>query len=184
MKRRPTGINQAPFDKYTSAHAGFGVVYAYFGVPLWAAVAISIAFEAFENRLKDRYPRAFPYSSHDSLANSVGDTLAVAVGHMVAHHAMQHGLSPGEKQALEATVAATLGGFVGAIAMGGAADRIDEKASAAGELGYRVGGAFGAAVGSHRAGATALPAGATAAGGYFGGPIGAGMAALAVGQSG
>lgn len=186
---RDPAINQAAFDRYSSAHAGFGVLFAAHDVSFWGALAISVAFELVENELKEAYGEVFPHSSRDSLENSIGDTLSLLAGYVVAKTAIDKGLSKREKRALQATVASTIGGFVGGVGTGATmTPRAGEKApnvpqapSTWAEAGYQAGAAVGGAYGARQGDKKSLtPAAVAAVGGYVAGPIGAGLLTLLV----
>lgn len=182
-------INQEAFDRFTSAHAGVGITMAVMDIPWPAALAITAAWELIENELKDRQPLLFPYSSHDSRANSLGDSLAVMLAYFVTRHATKGRLSRPGRAALNAAVGSTLGGFAGAALFGAVAKLKGEQAAliergssnvaSLGPKGYQVGSTLGGAVGAARAvpkekGRSAF--GAAAGGGTLG-PLGAALGA-------
>ncbi len=177
MAKRNTRVNQSAVDEYTSAHAGFGVFFAYYKVPLWAAVLISVFFERFEDSLKDAYPAVFPYDSHDSFENTIVDTLSLSIAHIITTNNMKAGLSRPGKTALKAAVDATAIGFVGAVTLGLAMARteqpIGKKTAVWGDRGYRMGSAVGGAYGARKASKKNLPAIAAGGGGWLAGPMGA-----------
>jgi hypothetical protein len=105
-------------DRFTSAHAGVGVTMAALGLPWWAALGMTIGWELVENFFKDQKPHLFPYSSHDSIDNSIADTAAVIVGFVTTRHMMRRGLTPAGKAALHAAVGSTFGAFVGSGTLG------------------------------------------------------------------
>lgn len=172
-----TRINQAPLDEFTSAHAGFGVLFAYYGVPLWASVIVSLFFEHFENALKDAFPEAFPYDSQDSFENSIVDTLSLSIAHILTTRSMRAGLSRSGKTAVRAAVDATAVGFVGAVTLGFIMARseqpIGKKTATWGERGYKGGAALGGAYGARKVSKKNLPAIAAGGGGLLAGPMGA-----------
>lgn len=106
-------INQAALDRFTSAHAGVGITMGALGLPWWAMMGLTIGWELVENFLKDKKPHLFPYSSHDSIDNSVADTAAVIVGFVTTRHMLRRGLTPAGQAALQAGVGSTLGAFAG-----------------------------------------------------------------------
>lgn len=179
-------VNQPMFDRYSTAHAGFGVTFAALGIPFWAAAVISIAFELFENKLKDTFPAAFPFASHDSVLNTVGDTISLLAGHALAAHVLNRGATPAEQAALQATVAATVTGFVTAVLAGSTSTvlerQLGKQAANWGDQGFRAGSALGGSYGAWRAGAPDMSVVTAVAGGYLGGPVGAGLAAYAAGK--
>ena len=101
-------INHGAVDRYTSDHFGAGVTAAVAGVPWWATLGGSIAWELAENHFKDRVPASFPYSSHDSLLNATTDTVAVVLGWGVGRLALRQ-TTARDRVALDATVGATMG---------------------------------------------------------------------------
>ena len=137
----------------------------------------------------------FPYSSHDSLDNSVVDTIAVVAGFATARHLLQRGMTQAGKAAMGAAVGSTLGAFVGSAVIGLAgrllygeqpdAERGGSPVVDAGRTGYMVGCGIGGAAGGLYA---AEPASKEAAslggvvGGVSFGPLGAALGTfLAVG---
>lgn len=154
-------INQAAVDRFTSAHAGVGVTMAAAGLPWWAALVGTVGWELVENHLKDARPDLFPYSSHDSLGNSVADSVAVMAAYLVTRHVTDRGLSPEGKAAYRSAVGSTLGAFAGSISFGGighlvGADKTTMERGLTiqdtGATGYQVGCAIGGAVGAFGAG--------------------------------
>lgn len=152
-----TGINQAAIDRFTSAHGGVGVTLAVLNFPWWAALGVTIGWEVVENYLKDRKPHLFPYSSHDSLENSVVDAAAVIVGFAVTRHMMRRGLTTAGQAALRSAVGATFGAFIGSGTFGLSgrlmhgeqedSERGLSPVSTWGGTGYLVGCSVGGAVG-------------------------------------
>jgi hypothetical protein len=175
------GINQDPVDRYTSAHAGVGATMAWFGMPGWMALLVSVGWELVENDLKDRFPGSFPYSSKDSAANAVSDTLAVLAGWRLAK-ASKDSPTERERLALAAAVGSTLGALTMPVAIGAAKVKGRDPKRPAARTAYVWGTAVGAAIGSalelHRTGvrdwsAYALQMSLCALGGGLGGPVGA-----------
>jgi len=75
-------INATPIDRFTVAHVLAGCVLRGFDVPLIATLVLSVWFEIAENVVQSNmswsiFPNTAP---HDSLANSICDTVAVAAG--------------------------------------------------------------------------------------------------------
>jgi hypothetical protein len=140
-------INQSAVDRYTSIHAGFGATMAYLGVPWWAAMMASIAWELVEDSLKQAVPGVFPYASHDSAANAIGDTVAVMAGWQLAH-AAQKDPSYREEAALSAAVGATVGALVMPLAAGLATGATEADRQRVARAAYTVGNALGAAAGT------------------------------------
>jgi hypothetical protein len=77
---KPGEINYHLFDRYTIAHGCVGVGLGVMRAKWWQALLFTIGWEIIETPLKRAFPRAFPYSSEDSLANAVGDSMAVMAG--------------------------------------------------------------------------------------------------------
>jgi len=73
-------INQAPFDRFTLGHAAFGMWAGSRGFGLIPLLVMHTAWELLENAMKRRYGEAFPFASPDSVANSIGDTVAALAG--------------------------------------------------------------------------------------------------------
>lgn len=168
-------INQAPFDRYTFAHMGFGATFAGIGTPWWGTLAISIAFEMVEDRLKDTYPQAFPFSSHDSRRNTVGDTVALMAAYFYTQYHLKQGLSPAGQLALRTAMTSTLTAFTAAVGAGALAsireDVVGKQAASAGYWGYAVGSTAGGASAARR-GPPVAPI-AAGAGAVVAGPVGA-----------
>lgn len=77
------GINQAMFDPYSVAHAGAGVGARSLGLSLGQTILIHSVFEILENQYLKFHPmvrRFFPDPSKDTLLNTFGDTVSVALG--------------------------------------------------------------------------------------------------------
>lgn len=108
MSEHEDGINAHAVDRYTSAHFGVGVTAAVAGLPWWATLIGSIAWELAEDRLKDAIPGVFPYSSHDTLLNASTDTLAVMAGWGMGRLALR-ATDLRDRAAMEAAVGATIG---------------------------------------------------------------------------
>lgn len=177
-----TGINTDPVDRYTSSHAGIGATLAWLGAPAWMALLVSVGWELIENDLKDELPGMFPYASHDSLANSISDTLAVLAGWRLAR-ASAESASKRERLGLAAAVGSTVAGglLMPAVAAAYRAKGKDADHAVA-RRAYTAGNSMGAAIGSalelHRSGvrdwrAYGLQMSLTALGAGLGGPVGA-----------
>ena len=77
--RRP---NVDPIDRYTWGHGAVGFCLGLWGMPWWAALGTSVAFEVVENFvLKPALPSIFPVGSRDTLANATVDTAAWMAGY-------------------------------------------------------------------------------------------------------
>ena len=75
--------NQTIFDPYSLAHAGSGVVARSLKLSLLQTIAIHTVFEIVENNYLKFHPtikKIFPDPSKDTLLNSIGDTISIAVG--------------------------------------------------------------------------------------------------------
>jgi len=166
-------INVAPIDRYTSAHAGMGVLLARVGVPWWGALLASVGWELAENSLKKARPELFPYSSIDSFWNAAMDTAGVMAGHAVTTRLLREPPSPRRDAVIAAATGATIGGAAGSVLFGLVGGRFPEQDIHYARLGYRVGGAVGAAAGVLiEEGETLLVAAAAALGGAVIGPVG------------
>lgn len=186
MNVSDSGINQDAFDRYTSAHFGVGVVSAIIGAPWWLSLISSVGWEMAENGLKTAMPGAFPYASHDSLANAATDTLAWMAGWGMGRLAMQQ-TDVRDRAALEATVGATVGAVALPIASLSSNLLGIPATTQRARVAYGVGSAMGAALAdfmvirrrapqaplAHRLAQSAL----TGLGGALAGPAGAGVAA-------
>ncbi len=180
------GINRDAVDRYTSAHFGVGVTAAAVGLPWWATLLGSIAWEVAEDRIKDAIPGVFPYSSHDTLLNAGTDTLAVMAGWGMARLALRE-TNVRDRAAMEAAVGATVGAVaLPAVSLVGhlvGAPPTTQRA----RLAYGVGSGIGAALGDlvsirRRAPDTPVPvalaqAAITGAGGALAGPVGGALGA-------
>ena len=75
--------NQTIFDPYSIAHAGSGVVARSLKLSLLQTIVIHTIFEIAENKYLKFHPtikKIFPDPSKDTLLNSIGDTISIAVG--------------------------------------------------------------------------------------------------------
>jgi hypothetical protein len=77
---RPGEVNHGMFDRYALAHGAVGVGLGVARAKWWQALAFTVAWELVESPLKRRFPRAFPYSSEDTMRNAIGDSIAVMAG--------------------------------------------------------------------------------------------------------
>lgn len=75
-----SGINSDALDRFTLAHAGFGLLLGAVGAPGWVAITTAIGWELAERRLKEKIPEAFPHPSQDSASNAVTDVGAMVAG--------------------------------------------------------------------------------------------------------
>lgn len=166
-------INESAVDRYTSAHAGIGVLLAKLGTPWWGALLGSIAWEGVENYVKRRNAQLFPYSSEDSWQNATMDTLAVMLGYAVTTHAMADGLSLRSDAAIDAAIGSTVGGVIGSATFGMTSGR-DTRTHRA-RLGYRIGASVGAGAGTLLGAHGPIAAAGAILGGVIIGPVGAGL---------
>ena len=81
MGRKHTGINTAPLDRFTAAHAAMGIAAAAMGVPLPAVLVIAVGWEVLEQPLKRKFPGRFPNPNPDSTKNAVWDINATVIGY-------------------------------------------------------------------------------------------------------
>lgn len=168
-------INVAAVDRYTSHHAGLGVLMAKLGASWWMTLGSSIAWELLENYFKRTHPQLFPYSSEDSFANASFDTLAVMLGYAFTQHALDAGMTDRGQAAMDAAIGTTVGGALGSMAFGASSESEDRTARA--RLGYRVGGSVGGMAGVFLNDHGAVPAAGAGAGAAAGGPLGAALVA-------
>lgn len=179
-------INKDAIDRYTSAHFGVGVTAAAVGLPWWATLAGSVAWEVAEDLLKDKIPTAFPYSTHDTLLNATTDSLAVMAGWGMGTLALRQP-TLADRAGLEATVGATVGAI--ALPIVSFLGHVVGSPSTTGRarVAYGLGTGIGAMLGEiyairRRAHYTPVPVAVAQAsvvgmGGALGGPAGAGVAA-------
>jgi hypothetical protein len=73
-------VNYHLFDRYTVAHFATGIGLGVMRLNWWQAALFAIGWEIIESPLKRAVPRAFPYSSEDTLANAFGDALGMMAG--------------------------------------------------------------------------------------------------------
>lgn len=76
-------INSTALDRFTAAHAAFGVGLGLFRVPWWAAGLTAVGWEIAERPLKELYPGAFPHASQDVFQNSAMDGFATFLGWVI-----------------------------------------------------------------------------------------------------
>lgn len=77
---KPGEVNYDFFDRYTVAHFATGIGLGVMRLNWWQAALFAIGWEIIESPLKRAVPRAFPYSSEDTLANAAGDVLGMMAG--------------------------------------------------------------------------------------------------------
>ena len=75
--------NQKMFDPYSLCHAGGGVAAASINLTLTQTIVLHTIFEIVENQYLKFHPsvkKIFPDPSKDTLINTIGDTISVAIG--------------------------------------------------------------------------------------------------------
>lgn len=77
-------VKQSYFDRYSIPHAAVGALFAASGVPPAMAVLSHVAFEAFEDGLKDWLQPMWPQATHDSMENHIGDIVSFTGGYAFA----------------------------------------------------------------------------------------------------
>jgi len=77
---QPGEINHASVDRYTIGHLSAGVLLGLGRAPFWLALAGAIGWEIAEHPLKNKWPKAFPASPHDTIGNAAADAAAVMLG--------------------------------------------------------------------------------------------------------
>jgi hypothetical protein len=82
---KPGEINYATVDRFTLVHAGIGVAYELLGLSFLLALVLAIAWELIENPLKAYLPWVFPHATHDTLRNSIGDSVALMISWAVTY---------------------------------------------------------------------------------------------------
>jgi hypothetical protein len=73
-------INNNAVDRYTLAHFAWGVILGAARLPWWGTAGAAVGWEIIERPLKNHFPKVFPYSSQDTLANAAVDALAIMAG--------------------------------------------------------------------------------------------------------
>lgn len=81
---RPGEINGDLFDRFSLVHGTAGGIAHRIGLSFPATMALAIAFEFAERRMKRAAPRLFPNPTQDSPTNAFGDVIATAVGYMLS----------------------------------------------------------------------------------------------------
>lgn len=77
---RPGQVNFHFVDRYTVAHFAAGIGLGVMRLNWWQAALFAVGWEIIETPLKRAVPKAFPYSSEDTLANATGDALGMFAG--------------------------------------------------------------------------------------------------------
>lgn len=73
-------VNFSLFDRYTVAHYATGIGLGVMRLKWWQALIFAVGWEIVESPLKRAIPKAFPYSSEDTLTNAAGDVLGMMAG--------------------------------------------------------------------------------------------------------
>ena len=81
----PGEDNYGFVDRFTAAHAAYGVLAGLGRLPAWATLASGLAFDVvIERHFKNVWPQLWPNSTQDTWMNIVGDTIAMMLGWKVA----------------------------------------------------------------------------------------------------
>lgn len=86
--RPPDASNQRLIDKFTWGHFLIGALLRKNEVSPQTSFVLSLLWELGENEIKARHPGVFPWSSFDSVGNSIMDT----VGWTTGYHLMDKAL--------------------------------------------------------------------------------------------
>lgn len=77
----PGEDNHGFIDRFTAAHASFGVLAGLGRLPWWATLASGLFFDlVIERQFKDKWPELWPNSTQDTWQNITGDTIAMMLG--------------------------------------------------------------------------------------------------------
>jgi hypothetical protein len=77
---KPGEVNYSTVDRFTLVHAGIGVAYELLGLSFLPTLLLAVAWELIENPFKAYLPWIFPHATHDTLRNSIGDSVALMIG--------------------------------------------------------------------------------------------------------
>ena len=81
----PGEDNYGFVDRFTAAHAAFGVLAGLGRLPWWATLASGLFFDlVIERKFKDKWPKLWPNSTQDTWQNITGDTVAMMLGWKLA----------------------------------------------------------------------------------------------------
>jgi hypothetical protein len=81
----PGEDNHGFVDRFTAAHAAFGVLAGLGRLPWWATLASGLFFDlVIERQFKDAWPAIWPNPTQDTWQNITGDTIAMMAGWKVA----------------------------------------------------------------------------------------------------
>ena len=77
----PGEDNYGFVDRFTAAHAAFGVLAGLGRLPAWATLASGLFFDlVIERKFKDAWPEIWPNPTQDTWQNITGDTIAMMLG--------------------------------------------------------------------------------------------------------
>lgn len=79
---RPGEVNYPVVDRFTLLHAGFGALLSILGASRNQTLAVAIGWELLERPLKRSMPQIFPNSTQDTIANMIGDAIAMKLGYL------------------------------------------------------------------------------------------------------
>jgi hypothetical protein len=85
----PGTTNYGPFDPFSFAHAGVGLLFGALGLGLGPMVFLAVGWEVLEHLLKDCIPGAFVHPSQDTLRNAAGDVAVTLVAWLLARAGRQ-----------------------------------------------------------------------------------------------
>ena len=95
----PGEDNHGFVDRFTAAHAAFGVLAGLGRLPWWATLGSGLFFDlVIERQFKDKWPELWPNPTQDTWQNITGDTIAMMIGWKVAK------LLPEGKKPLHTTI--------------------------------------------------------------------------------
>ena len=81
----PGEDNYGWVDRFTAAHAAFGVMAGLGRLPWWATLASGLFFDVvIERQFKDKWPELWPNPTQDTWQNITGDTIAMMLGWKLA----------------------------------------------------------------------------------------------------
>lgn len=81
----PGEDNYGFVDRFTAAHASYGVLAGLGGLPAWATLASGLVFDLIiERHFKNVMPNVWPNPTQDTWQNIAGDTVAMMIGWKIA----------------------------------------------------------------------------------------------------
>jgi hypothetical protein len=81
----PGEDNYGFVDRFTAAHAAFGILAGLGRLPAWATLATGLTFDlVIERHFKNVMPNIWPNPTQDTWMNIAGDTVAMMLGWKVA----------------------------------------------------------------------------------------------------